>query len=389
MAFSYQWVSNDGTTDTDIQDATDSTYTLVDADEGKTIRVRVSFTDDAGNAESLTSGATDEVAARPNRIATGQPTTSGIAQVGETLTADTSGIADDDGLNNVAYSYQWIRNDGSTDTDIQEATDSAYTLHADDEGKTIKVRVTFTDDQGNQEALTSAPTEAVIVLIWSATLTADSSGTYSGYSLLQNTGALSPSEFSVGVADYTVRLMLEGDDGTLRFGLDRELPVPFTLHVGTQTLASEDTNPSPSEDEDEYTYRWDNRDVDWPIGGEVEVSLTMPYTPLTADFESAPSTHDGQDPFTFELRFSEEFDLSFKTLRDHAFIVTGGTVTKARRLAKPRNIEWEIHVQPHSNEDVTVVLPVTTDCDDPAAICTEDGRMLSSWNELTVPGTDE
>ena len=44
------------------------------------------------------------------------------AQVGETLTADTSDIADADGLNNVSYSHQWIRNDGSSDTDIQDAT---------------------------------------------------------------------------------------------------------------------------------------------------------------------------------------------------------------------------------------------------------------------------
>ena len=36
------------------------------ADEGKTLKVRVSFTDDAGNEESLTSAATDAVAARPD-----------------------------------------------------------------------------------------------------------------------------------------------------------------------------------------------------------------------------------------------------------------------------------------------------------------------------------
>ena len=49
------------------------------------------------------------VAARPNTAATGKPTISGTAQVGETLTADTSGIADSDGLNNIPYSYQWVR----------------------------------------------------------------------------------------------------------------------------------------------------------------------------------------------------------------------------------------------------------------------------------------
>ena len=46
-----------------ISEATGSTYTLVDGDEGQAIKVRVSFTDDAGNEEELTSGATDAVAA--------------------------------------------------------------------------------------------------------------------------------------------------------------------------------------------------------------------------------------------------------------------------------------------------------------------------------------
>ena len=66
--------------------------------------------------------------------------------MGRTLTASTSGIADADGLTGATFSYQWVSSDGTTDTDIQAATDSTYTLLDADEGKTIKVRVTFTDD---------------------------------------------------------------------------------------------------------------------------------------------------------------------------------------------------------------------------------------------------
>ena len=161
VSYSYQWIRNDGSSDTDIQDATGSTYTLVAADEGKAIKVKVSFTDDADNDERLTSAATGEVEARPNRPATGVPMISGTAQVGETLTASTSGIADADGLTNVSYSHQWIRNDGSSDTDITDATDSSYTLVAADEGQTIEVEVSFTDDAANGETLTSTATEAV------------------------------------------------------------------------------------------------------------------------------------------------------------------------------------------------------------------------------------
>ena len=162
VTYSYQWIANDSNSDSVITDATNSTYTLVAADEGKTIKVRVDFTDDAGNAETLTSASTSSVAAKPNNQATGAPAISGTAQVGETLTADTSGIADSDGLTNVSYSYQWISNDGNSDSGITDATGSSYTLAADDEGKTIKVRVDFTDDAGNAETLTSATTGEVV-----------------------------------------------------------------------------------------------------------------------------------------------------------------------------------------------------------------------------------
>ena len=47
---------------------TGSTYTAVDADEGERLKVRVSFTDDAGNAESLTSAATHAVAPAPEPL---------------------------------------------------------------------------------------------------------------------------------------------------------------------------------------------------------------------------------------------------------------------------------------------------------------------------------
>ena len=161
VSYSYQWVSNDGNTDTDIQDATDSTYTLTDAAAGKTIEVRVSFTDDANNSETLTSDATATVAARLNSPATGAPTIGGTPQVDQTLTADTSGITDADGLTNVSYSYQWIRSDNGTDADIGGQTASTYTLADSDEGKAIKVKVSFTDDANNEETLTSAATGVV------------------------------------------------------------------------------------------------------------------------------------------------------------------------------------------------------------------------------------
>ena len=153
VQYEYQWLADDA----EVAGATGSTYTLVADDMGKAISVSVSFTDDADNEETLTSGATEAAAARPNSLATGAPTISGTVQVGETLTANTSGIADADGLDDVSFTYQWL----ADDSDISGATNATYTLAAADEGKAVKVEVSFTDDADNEETLTSGATEAV------------------------------------------------------------------------------------------------------------------------------------------------------------------------------------------------------------------------------------
>ena len=51
----------------------------------------------------------------PNNSATGVPTISGTPLVNETLTTDTSGIEDADGVTNQNFSYRWIRVDGMTE----------------------------------------------------------------------------------------------------------------------------------------------------------------------------------------------------------------------------------------------------------------------------------
>ena len=155
VQYEYQWLVDDA----DISGATNATYTLAAADEGKAIKVQVSFTDDAGNEETLTSAATDAVsaAAAANSPATGAPTITGTAQVGQTLTADTSGIADANGLSNVQYEYQWL----ADDADIAGATGLTYTLTDSEESKAITVRVSYTDDADNEETLTSGATAAV------------------------------------------------------------------------------------------------------------------------------------------------------------------------------------------------------------------------------------
>ena len=102
--------------------------------------------------ESISAG-TDAVASTPNSPATGRPAITGPAQVGEILTADTSGIADADGLDTSTFKYQWIRNEDVLIVDIADATGSTYTPTEYDMGRLsrpyLMVRVSFTDDAGN------------------------------------------------------------------------------------------------------------------------------------------------------------------------------------------------------------------------------------------------
>ena len=362
--FSYQWQA-DGA---DISSATSDTYTLADADEGKAISVKVSFTDDAGNEETLTSAATAAVDAKPNTPATGEPTINGTAQIGETLTADTSGIADEDGLDNASFSYQWQ----ADDSNISGATGETYTLADADEGKAIKVRVSFTDDRGHEETLTSAATGAVAAKPNSpATGTPTISGTTQvGETLTAATSGIADED---GLTNAVFSYQWQADGTDMSEATD-----------STYTLADLDEGKAISVT------------VSFTDDGGNEESLTSaasaaveaaPLTPLTALIENAAASHDGESVFTFELRFSEEFGLSYKTLRDHAFTVTGGTVKKAQRLEQGSNIGWKITVRPNSDGAVTIILPITEDCEAQGAICTEDGRKLSHRLELTVSGS--
>ena len=100
--------------------------------------------------------------------ATGAPVITGTPQVAQVLTADTFTIDDPDGISGANFSYQWIRvASDDTETNISNATNSTYRLTTNDSGSTIKVKVSFTDDAGNAESLTSAAfpsTDTVITL---------------------------------------------------------------------------------------------------------------------------------------------------------------------------------------------------------------------------------
>ena len=179
-SFSYAWTRLHPETEAEtvITDATGSSYTLTDADRDHTVRLSVSFTDDAENDEELHS---EWLTVLPpaNHPASGEVTIDGTVQVGETLTADTSEITDEDGLTKVSYEFQWLADHSGTVTEISDATGSSYTLQASDEGATIQVRVRFTDDRGHQEQLTSAATETVTPAVQAQTVNTPATGSLS------------------------------------------------------------------------------------------------------------------------------------------------------------------------------------------------------------------
>ena len=133
-----------------------------------------------------------------NTPATGAPSTTGTPASGQSLTAGTEDIADGDGLESVSFTYQWIRNDGVNDVNIDGATDVSYTVTDEDVGEYIKVRVSFTDDKDNGETLTSAATEEVTA----------ASGPLTGFTLLDASTRTQPTSLPV--------LATLGDGGEVR-----------------------------------------------------------------------------------------------------------------------------------------------------------------------------
>ncbi len=215
--FAYQWVRSANGTGTDVAGATSSTFLLTQDELDHTVTVRVSFTDDAGYTETVISAATAAVARQPNVSPSGLPTIRGVVAVGKTLSADTSGITDGNGLTGASFTYQWVRTIASVDADIPGATGSTHTITASDAGAAFKVKVAFTDDAGYSESVTSNSTAPVaeeassnqqaraitprtdVTLVSNTSETHDSDGSLNGFDHAQKftTGASS--------AGYTLR----------------------------------------------------------------------------------------------------------------------------------------------------------------------------------------
>ena len=349
-------------------DQTSPTYALTPADQGATIKVRVTFTDDDGYEESLTSAATEPVAARPNTEATGAPTISGTPQVGETLTADVSGIEDADGLTNLSYRYQWL----AGGSEIDDATSSSYLLTANEQGRTVQVKVTFTDDAHNQESLTSAETLEVAAKPNTA---AAGEPTISGTpqvdeTLTAGTSAISDED---GLDNVSYQYQWLRDDADIAGQTS-----------STYELVAADEGKTIKV---RVTFQDDAGNAESLISGATTAVLARfaPVDALTASFANMPADHNGEN-FTFQLTFSENVDAGYARIRNHALTVTGATIDNASRITQGSNQGWNVEVNPTGNGAVTITLPETTNCSDAGAICTDDSRKLSRSTSATVAG---
>ncbi len=164
--YTYQWQRADdaaGTTGAgDISGAVSQTYTPTKADDqGKYLRVMVTFTDDDGYEETKTSAWTSAVERRADVAAEGALTVSGMVKVGESLAADATAITDANGMNGATFAYQWQRR-GAVGAWADVGTNSpSYAPTSADIGLRLRVRVSFTDEDGYPESVTSDPTAPI------------------------------------------------------------------------------------------------------------------------------------------------------------------------------------------------------------------------------------
>ena len=216
----------------------------------------------------------------------------------------------------------------------------------------------------------------------------------SGYTTWgEDMGSLSPEQIQMNGTRYRV-LSLMRYAGGLYLNINRALPGDFTLTVGSQDFLTRDSAEPPTPAAGRYW--WDASNISWTAGDQVNVSIVplpgseslpaRPLAPPIAQFKRVPESHDGDTEFTFKLDFTADVRISFRTLKDHAFQVTNGTVKKAKRAEEGSDVNWTITVKPNSENDIEIRLPATQDCAAQNAICTSNGRMLFNTTEFTVSG---
>jgi hypothetical protein len=151
ITYTYQWLrcNPSGSSCAPIAGAASSSYRLVSADVGSTIRSQVTATDSLGS-NSAQSAQTAVVVASPP-VNTALPVVSGTAKVGQTLTTSTGSWS---GTTPITYAYQWLRcnSSGGSCVSVSGATGSSYLVGSADQGLTLRSKVTASNSVGSASA---------------------------------------------------------------------------------------------------------------------------------------------------------------------------------------------------------------------------------------------
>ena len=234
--------------------------------------------------ENREPGATERITVTTNYPAQGDPTITGEARVGQTLTGDASRVRDTDGMTNADLTYEWLISPPGGPGSSYQTSEPTYVVREEDTGKTIEFRVSFTDDRGVREERTSQPTAAVNPvdrdLVWSATLNTKSisSGLLFGCNNASygkecsNTSVLSDNEFTYNSVNFTIthihwqpslQLLV------LHFVQTSALLQPLTLYVDGVPLAVADGNTTL----DPQEASWENTSFTWTANQSVHLWL--------------------------------------------------------------------------------------------------------------------
>jgi Ca2+-binding RTX toxin-like protein len=128
---------------------------------GLRLRVDATFLDNAGNPEEIISAPTAAVI-NVNQLPVGAPALTDLTPTeGSLVSAATAGITDADGLTGVLFHYRWqhsANGGGGAFTNIATAIDSPdFTPTQAEVNRALRVVVTFTDNHGTLETVTSPP----------------------------------------------------------------------------------------------------------------------------------------------------------------------------------------------------------------------------------------